>query len=319
MDGRGHQAAAAQRDRYADVLAGGGLETVLAPEPVELRELSRGQRHRLELQHRRQQPFSDRPAGVLLGQPAQRGVQDDLVGQVVVRDLPLGAAHRRGDRGPHGRAALAGLLRRGLRRRGRRPRGSGRRWRLLVVGAGRGVLDVAQGDGTLRPGPGEPLQVNAEGGCGPAGDRRHPQPVADGGGGCGPFRRRGRFDGGGCGGRLGAGARRTRCLPGFEQRGQGGADGDGLPDRHQQLLHDPVVPALDFHCGLGGFDHSDDLAAGDGVAGFDPPLVEGSLVHVRAQGGHHEVDHRGLSPNRPRTAATIPSTWGRAACSRCLA
>ena len=51
------------------------------------------------------------------------------------------------------------------------------------------------------------------------------------------------------------------------------------------------MPALDLDGGLGGLHHRDDLSARHGIAGLDEPLVERALVHVGAEGRHHEVDH----------------------------
>ena len=58
----------------------------------------------------------------------------------------------------------------------------------------------------------------------------------------------------------------------------------------------------------------------DGVVG-ELLVPIGQTVAVGTQGRHRELDHRASTPapNRPRTAATIVSGCGSAACSRCLA
>ena len=65
-------------------------------------------------------------------------------------------------------------------------------------------------------------------------------------------------------------------------------------------------------------DDRDDLATHHRVAGGNQPLVERAFIHVRAESRHRELDH-GCPPIVVRTAATMSSRCGNAACSRCLA
>jgi hypothetical protein len=192
---------------------------------------------------------------------------------------------------------------------------------------GGGVFNVADDDGALRAGAGDGVDVDAEGRREAARGRRDPPTVgAPGYGTRGrsrlglPWCRlddRGRFDRGGAGSHR----RCVRCvgrLAGFQQRRQGRAHLDGLADRHEQITDGAVVPTFHFHGGFRGLDHRDDLTAGNGVAGFDQPFVQRSLVHVGTERGHLELDHD-RSPNKALTAATMLSFCGNAACSRCLA
>ena len=113
VDGRRDQAAAAQRDRPADVDAGAWSEAVVDPEAVELRHLAQRERRRLEQQRGRQQALVGRPLAVERGSSqVERAAEIDGARQVVVRDLALRAAHRRGDRLAHLRRVEAGRARR---------------------------------------------------------------------------------------------------------------------------------------------------------------------------------------------------------------
>ena len=121
-----HQAPAPQGDGHPHVngLAAGGR----APPPhgVQLGHLGERQRHRLDEQRRGDQPIWHRPLEVLLGEPGHRPVHVDRRAEVVVRDLALGARHRRADGLPQPGLPVERLA--GLRGgRGRRRRAGGRR------------------------------------------------------------------------------------------------------------------------------------------------------------------------------------------------
>ncbi len=96
--------------------------------------------------------------------------------------------------------------------------------------------------------------------------------------------------------------------------------GDGLAHRHHrihryiQFSHPGGFEDLDFNGPLGRFDHRDDIAFFDLIAGFDLPLDQCGFVHVRAERRHQEVAHTAPFINL-RAMATMRSTWGRAACS----
>ena len=74
--------------------------------------------------------------------------------------------------------------------------------------------------------------------------------------------------------------------------GQRCADGNLLPDRHEDRFDDAVLENFNFDVGLFGVDHRDDVAAMDRVAGVDKPFRDGSGFHVRTEGWHAEVSHR---------------------------
>lgn len=153
------EAATTQRDRHADVHGRTRGELAVAVHPVQLGDLGERQRHRLELQHGRQDPLRDRHAGVARLQPFERRRHRDRLGQVVVRDLALGPAHRRRDRAAH--LALAGLEGGcgGCRGRGRCRGRGGRRRRQC------GALDIRDRHRTAVAGADDALRIDPEHAC----------------------------------------------------------------------------------------------------------------------------------------------------------
>ena len=72
MDGRCDEAAAAQRDRDADVDVLAADELVALPDRVQLGHLAQRQRDGLHEQDAVEQALWNRPAQVLLGEPGDR-------------------------------------------------------------------------------------------------------------------------------------------------------------------------------------------------------------------------------------------------------
>ncbi|MNZ53228.1 hypothetical protein D3C78_711000 [compost metagenome] len=300
MQRRGDQPALAQRHRHAEVDAGARPEGAVDPVAVELRVVAQRQGHRLEHQHSGQQAPLGRQLGVVGGEPGQRDRHGHRLAQVVVRNLALGAAHRRGDGLAHGGVAV---LRRG---------------RLHGGLLGRDGLDVGEGHRALRTCAGQRGGVDAQLGGTLARDGGDAGTSSRGGAGRCGWRgirclRLGCFPGCDWGWAARCGFRR---LAGLQQGGDGRAHRHLVAGLDQQLEHPAFLPALDLHRRLGGVDHRDHLAAMHRIARCHLPLQQGAGIHVGAEGGHAEFDHR---PSNPFAAATIPGTCGSAASSRCLA
>ena len=101
VDGRGDQATAPQRNRPADMDAGAGRKPSFSQKPLSsgtLRSASAVALRKSTAGRRRSVGGRSRFAGL---EPGERPAQVDCLGQVVVRDLALGARHRGGDRLAH--------------------------------------------------------------------------------------------------------------------------------------------------------------------------------------------------------------------------
>ena len=164
VDGRGDQATAPQRNRPADVDAGAGQEAILLPEAVQLRDLAQRERGSLEEEHRGQEPLGRRPLAVRLLEPGERPAQVDCLGQVVVRDLALGARHGGGDRLAH------------LRRIEARARCPLHRGRYRAAAGGR--LDIGERNCAIRARASDATRAKAELCRAPARGGRHADPDA---------------------------------------------------------------------------------------------------------------------------------------------
>ena len=121
-------------------------DLAFAPDGVELGHLAESQRHGLDQQDTVEQAVGDRPLEILLGEPRHRAVDVDGGGEVVVRDLALGARHGGADGLPEPGLAVH-----------RRPR----RWRRLRP-RGRRPLDVLAPDRPAGAGAADSERVDAE-------------------------------------------------------------------------------------------------------------------------------------------------------------
>src|SRR6516165_3284408 len=159
MYGRRDETTTAQGYPDTDMNSGRGLEAVVSPESVELGEALCGDADGLQQQDGRQYPLIDGSLRISRRQPGQRVFQNDFVSEVVMRNLPLGPAHRGRDRLSHLNRTF-GRGRLGFWFRGWCPG-----WFLGgcdVLEDGGGVLDVADDDRPLRTGAAHRVDIDME-------------------------------------------------------------------------------------------------------------------------------------------------------------
>jgi len=101
---------------------------------------------------------------------------------------------------------------------------------------------------------------------------------------------------------LARGAGRLLCCSrrrGLGDRGQDGADGNGLAHADEELLDGAGAEGLGVDGRLRRVDHRDHVSLVHLVARLDQPFQHGPLVHVRAEGGHAELGHVSPPPRAP--------------------
>src|SRR6476659_2835583 len=123
VDGGHEEAAAAQREDETEVDDRRRPEGTVDPVAVEVWDGAGGAGRGQQQQGRRHEALLDGQLAVALPQPLEGRVEVHRGAQVVVRDLPVGGGHERGDALPHG----AGV-RMPRRRRPRRRSGCWRWW-----------------------------------------------------------------------------------------------------------------------------------------------------------------------------------------------
>ena len=80
----------------------------------------------------------------------------------------------------------------------------------------------------------------------------------------------------------------------LRDRGERGADRDGLACRDDQPLDGAGIERFDLYRRLRGVDNCDDVTLANLVTWLDQPFEQRALVHVGAEDGHDELGH--LSP-----------------------
>lgn len=113
MKRRGDEPAVPERHGASNVDTRAGAERGVDPEAVDVRHLANDVRHRLEQQRYRKQPRVHAALLIRGHEPRQQPAHIDRGRQIQVRNVALRSAHRRRNRGAHGRRAVRSGCRHG--------------------------------------------------------------------------------------------------------------------------------------------------------------------------------------------------------------